>query len=526
MTSTSAQPELKRRQLVQILFGLQLSLLLAAIDQTVVTTAIPNIVAQLHGFEKYSWVTSIYLLMSTVATPIFGRLSDFYGRKLILLLGLALFVFASWLCGMAGVWTLPFPGMTQLIMARALQGLAGGMIMTITFTVVADIFSAAERGKYQGIFAAVFALAAIAGPTLGGYLTDNFSWRWAFFINIPVGLLAIAVLYAALPEHNCKQPLGRVDYAGVLALLGFLLPFMLAVDQLRQKAGTQVPAWALLAVSAVFLGVLIVTQKRVPDPILPLALFKLPVVSLSLLSVFVSGIGMFGSLLLIPLFMQTVSGLSAVSSGLFLTPLMVIVAVFSIVSGQLVAANGKYKRLILAGWLLMTLGTVVLSTVTAQSQLTLILAAMLVSGAGLGILLPLYTIVIQSAVPESMLGIATGLTQFFRTVGGAVGTAIFGAVMIACYQMDLSRHLPQSMSSGKWTFLSNPLDANYVRQQLFSILSGLPDGKQLVVTIFQQCQESLVYAIDKVFLIYALILTVTMLVNVFLPQLPLRGKVR
>jgi EmrB/QacA subfamily drug resistance transporter len=521
MTITGTQAEQKRQPLVQILIGLQLSLLLAAVDQTVVTTAIPGIVARLNGFERYSWVTSIYLLMSTAAIPIFGRLSDYYGRKPLMLMGLGLFAVSSFMCASAGQWALPLDAMSQLIAARALQGLAAGVVMTLTFTLVADLFSAAERGKYQGVFAAVFALAAIAGPALGGYLTEHFSWRLVFYINLPVAVLAIAILSCYLPSTAKSERQTSIDYAGVLALLGFLLPFMLAVDAFNQ-GGNKTSSGYLLLVAAISLLLLVLIESKAATPVLPLALFRLKAVAISLVSVFVSGIGMFGSLLLIPLFMQNVSGMSATSSGVFLTPLMVVVAAFSVISGQLVARYGRYKALILSGWVFMALGCGVLSGMSRQTELSLILAAMLVTGAGLGILLPLYTIVIQAVSPESMLGIATALSQFFRTSGGAVGTAVFGSMMIGCYQLHLQQHLSPALWFKHAALLGNPLNALPV--VLMDVLGSEPGGKQLAETIFQQSRDSLVYAIDKVFLVYALVLVVTILLNFWLPVIPLRGK--
>jgi EmrB/QacA subfamily drug resistance transporter len=513
--------KLTRRQLLPILGGLQLCLLLAALDQTVVTTAIPRIVAQLNGFERYSWVTSIYLLMSTAATLIFGRLSDLYGRKKVLIGAVLAFVFSSWMCGCAGQLPLPFDGMNQLIIARALQGLAGGAVMTLTFTLVADLFSPAERGKYQGWFAAVFALAAIAGPSLGGLLAEQGNWRWVFFANVPIGLAAALVLYLTVPKSQLSAASKEIDYWGVAALLGFLFPFMLAVDLVAIQGWLSSEVGILLLVAVLALVSLVAWERKAACPILPPVLFKMPMVLLSVFSVFVTGIGMFGSILLIPLFMQAAVGITAAYSGVLLTPLMVAVAIFSIISGQIVAVTGRYKILILSGLLLMSVGTYFLSGMETHTPIGRIMIFMLLTGAGLGILLPLYTIVLQAMVPESLLGIGTALSPFFRSIGGALGTAVFGSIMIGSYQTHLKAHLPSAVIETGWLSLCNPLEAALMPGKL---VSSLPSGNthHFAETIFHQCQSSLVYAIDTVFYMYALILVVTLLLNLALEEIPLQ----
>jgi EmrB/QacA subfamily drug resistance transporter len=461
--------------------GLQLTLLLAALDQTIVTTAMPRIVAELNGFSAYAWTTTAYLLTSTAAIPIFGRISDIYGRKIVFITGLILFVAASMLCGLSGVMPVPFSGMEQLIVARALQGLAGGIVMALTFAVVGDMFDPAERGKYQGLFAAVFAVASLAGPTLGGWITETLTWRWVFFVNVPIGLLAALVLQFSMPANlNERTEHKYVDLPGAILLVCFLFPFLLSMTLISHRDASVAMVGGLGAVALCSLIAFLFQEFRSKQPMIPPSLFSDSIISIACFSVFVTGIGMFGSILLLPLLMQNVFKLSATASGAMLSPLMVVVAISSIIGGAYISKSKRYKKLTLAGLAIMAVGTAMLSRMHVNDTLPPLMVSMLIVGVGMGLLLPVYTIVIQNVAPQHTLGIATALSQFFRSIGGTVGTAAFGSLMYYSYANHLSAGLPET--------------------------------------------ESLVASINFVFLIYALMLAVTFIANIFLREVPLSSK--
>ena len=436
-----------------VLTGLQLMLLLAAIDQTIISTAMPKIVAQLGGFDRYAWATTTYLLTSTVSIPVFGRLSDIYGRKLLLIGGVVIFVLASALCAVAGAYggLGPFDSMGQFIAARTIQGLGAGIMLGLCFSVVGDLFPAAERGKYQGHFAAVFALASVVGPTLGGWVSDHYSWRWLFFSNIPIGLTAIAVFNAAFPSDK-KTPTGKdsFDFAGIGLFIAAFGPLLVALSL--------TPRWGWLhpvVVTTFCAGALMVAwflhyESKLKDPFIKIHLLFHPVVLLSCTSVFVTGIGMFGSIMLLPIFFQSVLSFSAAKSGALLSPLIVVVAGASVLGGYWMSKKKTYKKICLVGLACITAGSLLLARITSSTELTYILANMLVVGFGLGLLLPIYTVVIQNAVPEKDIGSVTGFSQFFRSVGGTAGVAVFGTLMLALYQWGLKKAALPAVSPAAW----------------------------------------------------------------------------
>lgn len=505
---------LTTRQLVGTVIGLQLTLLLAALDQTIVSTAMPKIIAHLGGFSRYTWVTTAYMLSSTIAVPIFGKLSDLYGRKWLLIGAAILFVLTSALCGMAGEipWLIG-DGMTQLIVFRAIQGIAGGSIMALAFTVIGDIFPPAERGKYQGLFSAVFALSSIVGPALGGWITDYSSWRWVFFVNLPVGAVAVLVLLFAFPYFKPERENHPVDYAGILLLIGFLVPLLLALSWAPEIGWLAAPIIGMLALSAVLFGAFLFCEKHTRDPIIPLALFANQNISIACSSLFILSLAMFGSILFVPLYMQSVLGLSATQSGSMLTPMMLAMTSASFISGQLVSRLGHYKRIALVGLSLVTCGLFMLATLGISTSQVQVVANVILVGAGLGLLMPIYTLIVQNSAPINMMGVATSTAQFLRSVGGTVGAAVFGSIVIGRYHHYLSTaHIPQPIM----TLLKDPLQVNRIIASVNS-MSGVN-----VHTVIAQIKEAFVYAIGYAFLIAAIVVASALIMNLLLKDTPLR----
>ncbi len=479
---------LTRTQLIGTITGLMLTLLLAALDQTIVGTAMPRIIAELNGFERYAWVTTTYLLTSTIAVPIIGKLSDLYGRKWFLLGGAVLFVASSALCGAAGDLPLGIDGMNQLILFRGLQGIGGGMITGIVFTVIGDIFPPAERGKIQGLFSAVFGLSSVFGPALGGWITDNLSWRWAFYVNLPVGIIAIATLYFAFPYFKPEGAKRVIDWAGVTTLIAGLVPLLLALTWVSDYGWTSSRVMGLLALAIVMIGAFLFFEARAEEPILSLSLFKNPIFSISAVALFMTGMGMFGAILFIPLFMQGVIGVSATQSGSLLTPLMLTLITGSIISGQIISRTGRYKAQAIIGLAIMTSGLLLLTGMHGDTTRGIVVRNMIVVGLGLGLTMPIYTLIVQNAVDRRMMGAATAATQFFRQIGGTVGTAIFTSIMLGRFSSQLTANAPQGLPNELLEPFKNPLQLGQIMDQLTNQFAQIPNGPQLLPGDAARCQ--------------------------------------
>ena len=426
------------RRVAATVAGLLLTMLLAALDQTIVGTAMPRVVAELGGLEHYAWPFTAYMVASTTTVPIAGKLSDLYGRKWLLLGGASVFVLASALCGLS-------QNMGQLIAFRALQGLGAGVMQAVVFIVIGDLFPPARRGKVQGLFGGVFGLASVVGPALGGYLTDNLTWRWVFYVNVPVGAVALAVLLFVFP--NVRPPVQRhaIDYWGALALVTGLVPLLVALSWGGSEFSWLSPQVAGgLAVGLVMLCVFYVVERRAPEPLLPLELFHSRLYASSIATVFLSGAAMFGPLLYVPLYIQAVTGASATQSGTVVLPMTLAMVVASIVCGQLLSRTGRYRRSALVGLLLMAAGMGLLAAMDVGTPYEMVVANMIVVGAGLGTTFPIFTLVVQNSLPYRLLGVGTASVQFFRSVGGTLGAAIMGSVLAARFGAELLPLLPPS----------------------------------------------------------------------------------
>lgn len=506
---------LTRRQLVWTVLGLQLTLLLAALDQTIVTTAMPSVIRQLNGFNLYAWVTTSYLLCSTTAVPIFGKLADLYGRKWIFLAGATLFVAASAVCGMAGWFGDLFGGgMNQLIVFRGVQGVGAGIISAISFTVVGDIAPPAQRGRYLGLLSAVWGVASVLGPTLGGWITDNLSWRWVFYVNMPVGVVAITVVLLAFPYFRPEGVRRVIDYRGVAALVACLVPFLLALTWAADVGwgSPRVVGWILFSV--VMLAVFLFVERRAAEPVLPLGLFGNPSISLSWATMFLTGMALFGVVLFLPLFMQAVTGISATRSGTLLTPLTMSMVAGSIASGQFVSRVGYYKATALVGLAVTCLGTFLLARMDANTSQWTLVGYMVLVGVGGGFLMPIYTTITQNAAPPGMMGAATSGTMFFRMIGATAGAAVFGAALTAGYARRFETRLPPDVPATAAEAYRNPLRLVQGEAAPGQGLPAGPPGRALA----NHVRDSLVFALDRVFLISAAVALLPFILNLFLRE--------
>jgi EmrB/QacA subfamily drug resistance transporter len=410
----------EQRQRVRLIFGaLLLVLLLASMDQTIVSTALPTIVGDLGGILKFSWVVTAYLLASTVVGPLYGKLGDLYGRKVVLQSAMVLFLAGSVLCGLS-------QNMTELIVFRAVQGVGGGGLIVVTIAVVGDIIPPRDRGRYQGFFGAVFGVSTVIGPLLGGFFVDNLSWRWIFYVNVPIGLIALAVIAAAF-QARTDHVKYKIDYLGAA-----LLASGLSAIVLYTSLGGTTYAWgsppmiALIVAGVLLLVAFVLAEARAPEPILPLEIFRNRVFSVTSAVGFIVGLALFGAVTYLPLYLQDVKGHSPTTSGLLITPMMAGLLITSIGSGQLISRFGRYKPFPIAGTAIMALGLALLSRLHVDTLTLVASAYMVVLGLGIGLVLQVLVLAAQDAVDYEYLGVASSGSTLFRQIGGSIGVTIFG----------------------------------------------------------------------------------------------------
>jgi EmrB/QacA subfamily drug resistance transporter len=522
------QPLFSRRDTLLTMLGVLMVMLLASLDQTIVSTAMPRVIADLQGFDRYTWVSTAYLLTSTVMVPIYGKLSDLFGRKPIFLFGVVIFLIGSALSGAS-------QSMNQLIAFRAFQGIGAGALMPIAIAIIGDLFTPRERGKWQGLTGGVWGLSAIVGPTLGGWITQNSTWRWIFYVNIPIGLVAMLVLIFLMPTLRGKAKQVSIDYIGAALLVLGTVPLLLGFTW----AGTQYD-WlspqiiGLFAGAAVVLTVFVVYQawleRRGGQPIIEPSLFKNSIFSVSTFVTIIFGMGLFGSIFFIPLFVQGVVGSSATNSGLILTPLMLTSIVGSIVSGQLVSRLGKYKWIAIFGMAVSAIGTYMLVRLDVHSTNTDVLLAMLVLGLGMGFGMALYTLVVQNALPKK-IGQATSALVFFRQIGGTIGLAAMGSVMTSAYLPAFQNALPAAVKQVAPAKLlaafNNPqilLSPDALAHMQSTAAAGGPGAVALLNQVIEAVRVGLAQGIHNVFVLSMVIMIVGLVSVFFLKEIPLKGK--
>jgi EmrB/QacA subfamily drug resistance transporter len=410
-----------RRQTLLVFAGLLMGMALAALDQTIVATALPTITGELGGLDHLSWVVTAYLLATTVSTPLYGKLGDLYGRKRLYQSAIVIFLAGSALCGIA-------QSMGQLIAFRVLQGLGGGGLIVLAQAIIAEIVSPRERGRYQGYTGAVFGVTSVAGPLLGGFLTDEISWRWVFYINVPLGLAALLVIVVGLPASP-RRANPTIDYAGATILTAAATCIVLLTTWGGSQYDWGSPVIVALALATVvLLAVLVAVERRVAEPIVPLHLFRIPTFSIATSACLILGLAMFGTVSFLPLFLQVVNGASPTNSGLLLVPQMLGMLAASVVSGQITSRTGRHKVFPVVGVGLATLMLFLLSTMSSATSQATVTVYMVLLGVGFGLTLATLLVAVQNVVAAKDLGVATSSVNFFRSMGGAIGVALFGAL--------------------------------------------------------------------------------------------------
>ena len=511
--------QLPRKQVILTMAGVMLAMFLAALDQTVVATAMPKIIADLGGFDRFTWVTTAYLVASTTAVPIVGRLTDIYGRKPFYIGGIVVFLVGSILAGNSQT-------MNQLIAFRALQGIGGGVIMANSFVAIADLFPPEDRGKFQGFIAAVFGLSSVIGPTLGGFITDNLSWNWVFLINIPLSVPVLLVMIWLFPNIRPEVENRRLDYAGMVTLILAVVPTLLALSW----GGVQY-AWAspqvigFLVFGSAMAVTFVFVESRAESPIMPLEIYTNRMVVVSLIVIFLTGFGMFGGIIFIPLFFQGVLGASATSSGSFLTPMMLGMVVGATLAGQILSRTGGHYRIqAMIGLAIMTGGMYLISTMDESTTFTRAVVNIVVMGFGMGTTFPTFTLSVQNSVPFRLMGVATSATQFYRSVGGMLGLAILGAVMANRFASKLQESLPDPVRGilppdGIDAIKQNPqalVNPTALEEMRSRFADAGPDGPQIAEQFLAALKSSLAGAIGDVFAVSVVVIAIAVVVAAFL----------
>jgi EmrB/QacA subfamily drug resistance transporter len=496
---------LPRRQILTVLGALMLGMLLAALDQTIVSTALPTIVGDLGGLNHLAWVVTAYLLASTISTPLYGKLGDLYGRKPLFQVAIVIFLVGSMLSGLS-------QNMVELIGFRAIQGLGAGGLMVGAQAIIGDVVPPRERGKYQGMMGGIFALASIAGPLLGGFLTDSASWRWIFYINVPLGAVALVVTSTALPT-TVRRISHRIDWLGAALLAaGTSSVILLATWGGTQFSWLSAPIITLAVVGAAVLVTFFIVERRVAEPIIPPRLFHSSVFNVASAVGFVIGFAMFGAIVFLPLFLQLVDGASATSSGLNLLPLMVGLLTASIGSGQLISRTGRYKVFPVAGTALAAVAMLLLATLTPQTSRLLLSVYMVILGAGLGMVMQVLVLAVQNSADRRDLGVATSSATFLRSIGSSIGVAIFGAIFSSQLATNLRLHLPASALRGNL----NPTS-----------LQGNPAALQrLPAAIHSGLVTAVSDSLHVVFLTAVPVLVLAFVITLFLREIPLGSRAR
>ncbi|WCF06152.1 MFS transporter [Paenibacillus thiaminolyticus] len=521
---------LSEKRKLTIMIAIMAAMFFSAINQTIIGVAMPRIIAKLGGMDYYTWAITIYLLTSTVATVLVGKLSDIYGRKPFILTGIALFMLGAFLCGFSA-------DIFQLIAFRGIQGMGAGIIMSTAFTAVGDLYAPRERAKWMGIMSGVFGLSSVLGPPLGGYLVDHLDWRWVFWMFLPLGIIAFFMIISLFPKVERKVG-ESIDYWGSVFLTTTIVPLLLAFSWAGDGAGKY--AWGswqiigLFSATLVSLIIFILVEMKVKSPVLPLSLFRNGIVTVSNLAGFVLNAGMMGAIIYVPFFVQGVKGISPTYSGYVTMPMSVVMILCTAFIGQFISKTGKYKKMAIGGLLIMTFGMVLLHFMTPDTAIYITIIYMCIVGLGLGISMPVFSLTIQNAVEPQQLGVATASSQLFRSLGGTIGIAVMGTVMnshmtskmtelgaasgAAGGQMQIDPKYAESLKEvmNPQTLLDQP--------KLESIISQLPPELQTMVdNLVHMVREALSYGVTSTFLTGAIVTAVAVILTFFLKEIPLRS---
>ncbi|PXA71768.1 MDR family MFS transporter [Cryobacterium arcticum] len=507
MTTAEPKPPLDEgspstRSVLLVFAGLMVAMLLSSLDQTIFSTALPTIVGELNGVEHMLWVTTAYILASTIVMPVYGKLGDLVGRKWLFVGAISIFLVGSVMGGLAD-------SMGTLIAGRAVQGLGGGGLMILALAIIADVVPARQRGKYSGIMGAVFAVSSVAGPLLGGYFTDGPGWRWAFWMNLPLGILAIAsaIFFLKLPKRAFTKP--KIDYPGMIVLALAATSLVLFTTWGGNTYDWDSPVIiGLIIGTVVFAGLFVFIESRAAEPVIPLKLFKNRNFNLTTSAGLITGVAMFGALAYMPTYLQMVTGVGATDAGLLMIPMMGALLISSIGSGQIVSHTGRYKLIPIIGMFVTALGLFLLSTLTASTAIWIMCAYLAVMGFGLGLSMQILTLVVQNSFPQAIVGTATSSNNFFRQIGSSLGAAIVGSLFVSRLTDILSSNLPAGSTGETGTNSLTP-----------ALVAALPDAARTVIV------NAYNDALAPIFLLMVPLVLVAAVLLMFVVEKPLATRI-
>ena len=509
---------LSKTKITLILAGLMASLLLSALDSTIVGTAMKKIVNDLQGIEYYAWPFTIYMLCATVITPISGGIADIFGRKPVFIIGVLTFLTGSALCGMS-------QSMIQLIIFRGIQGIGGGIIVTSAFIVVADLFPPEKRGKYMGIVTSIYGLSSIVGPLLGGLIIDHLSWRWIFYINVPVGIFALAIIIFVMPNFKTEGQKKSIDYFGTIAIILALVPMLLAFSWGgKNYSWLSVQIIGMFIISLVMLALFVFFELKAKNPIIPMTFFKSRSINVTLIVAFLSQGIMFAAIMYIPYFAQGIIGTTATTSGTITMPMMLGLLFASSLTGILTSKTGKNKVFVFVAFIFMIIGTGLLSTMTSGTSHFNIILYMIILGLGIGINMPIANTNIQNSVPPMQIGAATSTVQFFRNIGSTIGSAIYGTIMTTAMNTGFLKLDLSSIPDNVQDLLKNPqiiTNSESVKQ----IMQQVPaQYSSFLDTALEQAKKVLSNSIHEIFLFCMFVAIGGFVLTLFFKDAPFRTK--
>jgi len=523
---THAATTIDPRVRMQIFFAVLLGLFLSALDQTVVGTALPRIVTELHGNDIYTWAFTGYLLTATISGPIYGKLSDLFGRRPILLFAIVIFLVGSALCGLARE-------MWQFVAFRSLQGLGAGALFPVALAVIGDLFEPSERGKYQGFFGAMFGVSSLVGPAIGGVITDTVGWPWVFYVNLPLGFIVLAVIWRLLPRTSPSAARPRIDYLGAGLLVAALVPILVGLTNKQSADWSDASVGGLIAIGLVIAAALVIVELRAPEPIVPIRLFRVRTFTVAVIAMFVVAMAFFTPIVFLPRWFQFVGGATATQSGYQILALIAGLIISATTSGQIVARTGRYKIVVLGAAALLALGLFLLSGLRADTPLPLLYVWMFITGLGVGPMFAVLTLVVQASVAPRQIGTATSSLTLFQQIGGSVGLAVTGTIFTSRILEEIPRQLtdagvPQQIASG---FTANGTAAlnqlTTVGNLGQAILAGIPAAlrpqiEPLLPRIVDAIHRAFSLAVADTFVFGAVVGVIAFATLIFVPEVSLK----